>query len=170
VLAVLAVHARPMTPRQVRDALGGGLAYGTVLTVPSRLMDKCVATRQRCGRAFAYRPVLDKDEIVARGMHRLLGARQDHTGVLSRFLAVLSDEDEGFLADLLLHTRERTALQVTRLMQNPLGAVAVEGADGDIVRVTDGTKTIYLSPAEYRHASERELRRQLALAALGRRP
>ena len=53
-------------------------------------------------------------------------------------------------------------LQVTRLLQNPLGQVAPEGAEGDIVRISDGTTTIYLTPREYARTTERELRRLLA--------
>ena len=56
------------------------------------------------------------------------------------------------------------SLQVTRLLQNPLGQAAPDGAEGDIVRVSDGDKTIYLMPHEYRQASEDELRRLLRAA------
>jgi len=57
-------------------------------------------------------------------------------------------------------------LQVTRLLQNPLGQVAPDGAEGDIVRVSDGVKTIYLTPREYAKATKRELRRLLAEAPI----
>jgi hypothetical protein len=53
-------------------------------------------------------------------------------------------------------------LAVTRLLQNPLGQPAPEGARGDIVRVSDGTQTIYLSPLEYEQATEEQLRYRLA--------
>jgi hypothetical protein len=54
------------------------------------------------------------------------------------------------------------ALTVTRLLQNPLGQPAPEGARGDIVRVSDGTRSVYLSPHEYEQATEQQLRYQLA--------
>jgi len=57
-----------------------------------------------------------------------------------------------------------SALQVTRLLQNPLGQVAPDGVKGDIVRVSDGEKTIYLMPAEYSAATEDELQQLLAAA------
>jgi ribosomal protein L9 len=53
-------------------------------------------------------------------------------------------------------------LEVTRLLQNPLGQVAPEDADGDIVRVSDGLATIYLTPKEYAQADEATIRRLLA--------
>ncbi|HTK61020.1 MAG TPA: hypothetical protein VL595_01545 [Pseudonocardia sp.] len=57
-----------------------------------------------------------------------------------------------------------TALEVTRLLQNPLGHVAPPGQRGDIVRVSDGEATIYLDPSEYESESEDSLRAMLALA------
>jgi hypothetical protein len=44
-------------------------------------------------------------------------------------------------------------LTVTRLLQNPLGDHAPDGERGDIVRVSDGTATVYLTPSEYEQAS-----------------
>jgi hypothetical protein len=54
------------------------------------------------------------------------------------------------------------SLVVTRLLQNPLGAVAEPGTPGDLVRVSDGRATIYLSPDEFDHVDERTLRWLLA--------
>ncbi|HZS20503.1 MAG TPA: hypothetical protein VFA63_05890 [Pseudonocardiaceae bacterium] len=51
---------------------------------------------------------------------------------------------------------------VTRLLQNPLGHTAPEGARGDIVKVSNGWATIYLDPADYDRSSEGELLRKLA--------
>jgi hypothetical protein len=53
-------------------------------------------------------------------------------------------------------------LEVTRLLQNPLGHPAPDGEQGDIVRVSDGTRTVYLTPKEFDEASERQLRYRLA--------
>jgi hypothetical protein len=55
-----------------------------------------------------------------------------------------------------------TPLQVTRLLQNPLGQPAPDGEPGDIVRVSDGTRTLYLTPREFDEASEQQLRYRLA--------
>lgn len=60
-------------------------------------------------------------------------------------------------------------LEVTRLLQNPLGQRAPEGAQGDIVRVSDGSAAIYLTPREYDAASEGQLRYPLARRSAGHR-
>jgi predicted transcriptional regulator len=91
-----------MTPAGVRDALGGELAYTTVMTVLSRLAEKGVVVRQRIGRAYAYSAVRDEDEITARQMQRLLDTSEDRAAVLARFIGVLSPGDEAVLADLLM--------------------------------------------------------------------
>jgi predicted transcriptional regulator len=104
VVAVLVEHSDPMTPGEVRDALGADLAYTTVMTTVARLSDKGVVTRHRAGRAFAYRAVVDEDEIAARQMQRLLDTRDDRAAVLSRFVGTLSADDERLLAELLRRT------------------------------------------------------------------
>lgn len=45
------------------------------------------------------------------------------------------------------------ALRVTWLLRNPGGQVAPEEVEGDIVRVSDGITTIYLTPRESAGAS-----------------
>ena len=99
ITAVLAADGGAMTPGQVSEALGNQLAYTTVMTVLARLHDKGLATRRRAGRTFAYRAVLDEDEVTARQMRRLLDARGDHAAVLSLFVGTLSTDDERVLAD-----------------------------------------------------------------------
>ena len=106
VIAVLAADGSAMTPAQVREALGGELAYTTVMTVLTRLCNKGMVTRRRAGRAFAYQAVVDEDEITARQMRRLLDARDDRAAVLTRFVGTLSADDERLLADLLRHTEQ----------------------------------------------------------------
>ena len=101
VVAALAASPGPMTPAQVRDQLGGHLAYTTVMTVLARLSEKGLVTRQRVGRAYAYAAVRDEAEVTARQMQRLLDAGDDRAAVLSRFVGVLSDDDERLLIDLL---------------------------------------------------------------------
>jgi hypothetical protein len=59
-------------------------------------------------------------------------------------------------------------LEVTRLLQNPLGQPAPEGSRGDIVRVSDGTCTIYLTPQEFDDTTEEQLRYRLAAEGWGR--
>jgi predicted transcriptional regulator len=106
VVAALAAAAEPMTPAQVRDQLGADLAYTTVMTVLARLSEKGLVTRERVGRAYAYTAVQDEAEVTARQMQRLLDAGDDRAAVLSRFVGVLSDDDERLLIDLLRHTED----------------------------------------------------------------
>jgi hypothetical protein len=46
-----------------------------------------------------------------------------------------------------------SALPVTWLLRNPRGQVAPEAVEADIVRVSDGITTIYLTPRESAGAS-----------------
>jgi predicted transcriptional regulator len=101
IVAALAATGEAMTPAQVRDDLGGDLAYTTVMTVLARLAEKGLVTRHRSGRGYAYRAVRDEAEVTARQMQRLLDARDDRAAVLSRFVGVLTDEDEQLLLNLL---------------------------------------------------------------------
>jgi hypothetical protein len=45
--------------------------------------------------------VVDRAEVTARQMHRLLETGDDRVAVLSRFLGVLSDDDERALIELI---------------------------------------------------------------------
>jgi predicted transcriptional regulator len=101
VLDVLLTSHTPLTPGQVRDAIDADLAYTTVMTVLNRLCEQGLATRRRAGRAFAYAAVVDRAEVTARQMQRLLETGGDRVAVLRRFLGVLSDDDERVLIDLV---------------------------------------------------------------------
>ncbi len=61
-----------------------------------------------------------------------------------------------------------TPLVVVRLLQNPLGQPAPAGHRGDIVRVSDGTVAVYLTPQEFEEADEAQLRYLLAQRAAER--
>ncbi len=101
VLAVLLAADVPMTPGQVRDAIGAELAYTTVMTVLNRLSEQGLVARRRAGRAFAYTAVVDRAEVTARQMQRLLEGGDDRVAVLRQFLGVLSDDDERALIELI---------------------------------------------------------------------
>ena len=85
--------------------LGGDLAYTTVLTALSRLHAKGALHREPSGRAFAYSlpadPAAVGASVTARRMSRLLDSGEDRAGVLARFVADLSPEDERLLTELL---------------------------------------------------------------------
>jgi predicted transcriptional regulator len=103
VLRVLDTSEQPMTPAQVRDALGGELAYTTVMTVLTRLHGKGQVTRQSSGRGgYAYATIGDPAEVTARRMQRLLATEDtDRAAVLIRFVDTLGPEDGRLLRSLL---------------------------------------------------------------------
>jgi predicted transcriptional regulator len=100
-LAVLQQAEAPLTPGQVRERLGGRLAYTTVVTILSRLHAKGVLSRVRAGRAYAYAPVADEPGLAARRMRGVLEAEDDREAVLARFVSGLSPADERLLRRML---------------------------------------------------------------------
>jgi predicted transcriptional regulator len=101
IMDLVAQAAAPLTPAQVRDALGGELAYTTVMTVMVRLQDRGLLARERSGRAFAYTVLGDPARVTARRMHRILDVEADRAQVLARFVDGLSGADEQVLRALL---------------------------------------------------------------------
>lgn len=101
VMAVLQAAGVPMSPGEVRDQLGGDLAYTTVVTILSRLHGKGVLDRRKAGRAFLYVPVADEPGLAARRMARMLDAEPDREAVLARFVSGLSGKDEKLLRRML---------------------------------------------------------------------
>lgn len=105
VLDCLAAAGRPLTPSEVRIKLGDQLAYTTIMTTLSRLHVKGAVARRPSGRGFAYElsggPAGAEASMTAHRMLQLLQGGQDRAGVLSRFVADLSPEDEELLASLL---------------------------------------------------------------------
>jgi predicted transcriptional regulator len=101
VFAALAAGDGPMTTGEVRDAIGGELAYTTVMTVLARMQAKGLATRTRVGRSYAYSAVVDAAEVTAHQIHRLLDARGDRAAVLTRFVSGLSPEESRLLVELI---------------------------------------------------------------------
>lgn len=101
VLAALWAADAPLTPAEVADAVGGGLAYNTVQTILARLYAKGAVGREPSGRAHAYTPVLDDAGLAANRMQAMLEKGGDRAAVLARFLSALSPQDEATLAALL---------------------------------------------------------------------
>jgi predicted transcriptional regulator len=102
VMAVLAAASdTALTPAEVRDALGGDLAYTTVMTALVRLYDKGAVSRERARRGYAYRMMADTATLTARQMHRLLNRDADRPAALARFVAELGPDDERLLNELL---------------------------------------------------------------------
>ena len=101
VLAVLQAAGSPLSPAEVRDQLGGDLAYTTVVTILSRLHAKGVLDRRKAGRAFVYQPVADEPGLAARRLAQMLDAEPDREAVLARFVSGLSGRDEELLRRML---------------------------------------------------------------------
>jgi len=101
VLAILQAAGEPLSPADVRERLGGALAYTTVVTILSRLHAKGVLDRARSGRAYRYAPVADEPGLAARRMASVLAGEPDRQAVLARFVSSLSDEDEQALRQML---------------------------------------------------------------------
>jgi predicted transcriptional regulator len=104
-LAVLGATDEPMTARQVKDMLGSGLAYTTVMTTLARLHGKGALSRGLKGRAYAYRLAGDTREVdgalTARRMRKALDAGSNRSVALSRFVSELGPEDEQLLTEML---------------------------------------------------------------------
>jgi predicted transcriptional regulator len=101
VLAVLQATASPLSAGEVRDRLGGDLAYSTVVTILSRLHAKGVLDRRKAGRAFLYASADDEPGLAARRLARMLDAEPDREAVLARFVGGLSPSDEELLRRML---------------------------------------------------------------------
>ncbi len=101
VLAALWAAGNSLTPREVQQALGEGLAYNTVQTILVRLHEKGLLQRTNDGRAHRYAPTKGPEELTAERMHLLLSAETDRRTVLRRFVSNLQAGDEEILRDLL---------------------------------------------------------------------
>ena len=101
VLAVLLEAGSALSPGEVRERIGGSLAYTTVVTILSRLHAKGVLERHKAGRAYLYAPVADEPGLAARRMARVLDGEADREAVLARFVSSLSDSDEELLRRML---------------------------------------------------------------------
>jgi predicted transcriptional regulator len=100
-VALLQAAGQALTPGEVAERLGAGLAHTTVATTLARLHTKGVLRRTAQGRTHAYAPVTDEPGLTARQMHQVLERDPDRESVLTRFVDDLSDDDEQLLRKLL---------------------------------------------------------------------
>lgn len=101
VLAALWAADTALVPADVQQALGDDIAYNTVQTILIRLHDKQLVTRERVGRAHAYRPAHGQAELAAQRMHQVLDGDIDHAAVLLRFVTSLNPADAQALRSLI---------------------------------------------------------------------
>lgn len=100
-LAALWAADDALVPAEVQAAVGGDLAYTTVMTILVRLHDKGLIEREKTGRAFAYRPVVAETDVVAEQVRRLLERGNDRAAVLQGLVEGLAPGDERLLRELL---------------------------------------------------------------------
>lgn len=100
VLSVLQSAGQALTPGEVTERLGGGLAYSTVVTTLTRLHAKGALNRTRRSRAYAYAPVADAAGMAAQRMRQVLEAEADRDAVLTRFVDELSPREEALFRRL----------------------------------------------------------------------
>jgi predicted transcriptional regulator len=109
VMGVLWDDGGHLTAAEVNARLAADreLAYTTVMTVLVRLWEKGSITRERRGRAWAYRPVLGREEQTAQRMNALLRGGGDESIALARFLENMTQTERAQL-QALLDARNRT--------------------------------------------------------------
>jgi predicted transcriptional regulator len=90
-----------LTPAEALDALGGSIAYTTVLTVLTRLWQKDLLRRSREGKAHRYEAAVSEADWVAGRMRAALDTASDHELAMSRFVGSLSTADAAALRALL---------------------------------------------------------------------
>lgn len=101
VLATLSGSSGPLTPAEVRNAMGGDTAHTTVSTVLTRLQAKGFVTRAPHQRTFRYRLAVEESRIVAARMHGDLRRSADRRGVLQRFVGDLDHTEAEELRAIL---------------------------------------------------------------------
>ncbi|GAA1553894.1 BlaI/MecI/CopY family transcriptional regulator [Actinomadura kijaniata] len=101
VLAALAAADGFVTTARLRDRLSGDPAYTTVNTILFRLHDKGLVVRERSGRRFRYRLVVDESKLVAGRMRDQLRVASDPAGVLAQFVRTLNADETAALRELL---------------------------------------------------------------------
>ena len=109
IMAVLWDAGRPMTVREVHEAVSGNrsLAYTTIMTVMGRLHVKGVLSRSEARRAFSYEPVHSRADHAALLMTQALADSLDRDAALVHFVDTISRDEEGALRAALRRRRKR---------------------------------------------------------------
>ncbi len=94
-----------LLPAEILALTGLELAYTSIATVLTRLLDKGLVSREPDGRAFRYRPALGEGELAAQRIAVILSHTTDRRGALAGFVNGLGKRDAATLRALL--DRER---------------------------------------------------------------
>jgi predicted transcriptional regulator len=106
ILTVLWAAQAPLSPAEIQAALED-LAYNTIHTILTRLVEKGQIVRvSRDGRP-AYAPVKDAAQTAADQMRAALAIGTDRAKILANFVTDLSAEDEARLRAALQRARRR---------------------------------------------------------------
>jgi predicted transcriptional regulator len=90
-----------LNPAEVRKQLEVDRAYTTVMTVLVRLWNKGLLERVKQGKAYVYKPIVDRDAVLAANMIDLVERAGEAGPVLARFAAHLDPAEREHLARLL---------------------------------------------------------------------
>ncbi|MDA2960682.1 MAG: BlaI/MecI/CopY family transcriptional regulator [Actinomycetota bacterium] len=101
VLRILWACDDALLPGEINDRLDSDLAYTSIATVLTRLLDKGHVTREPRGRAFAYRAMSTEAAFTARRVNDLIAASSDRVGVLSAFIGTLNPDESRAIRELL---------------------------------------------------------------------
>ena len=101
ILRILWACDDALLPGEINDRLDSGLAYTSIATVLTRLLDKGHVAREPRGRAFAYRATATEAEFTARRVNDLIAASSDRVGVLSAFIGTLNTAESKAIRELL---------------------------------------------------------------------
>jgi len=109
VMDLLWDHGGWVTPGDVVELIAKQhpLAYTTVMTILVRLWNKDMVERRQQGRAFAYHPVMSRDEWAAQRMHEFLDTAGDRTVALTHFVSTLNAKQLGQLRKAVDGKRRR---------------------------------------------------------------
>ncbi len=101
---------RPLLVREVLEDLqqDRDLAYTTVMTVMDNLHKKGLLTRERQGRAYAYRAVQSREDHIAEMMEAVLDSAEDRAATLLRFVETISAEEVAELRAAIDRTTDRS--------------------------------------------------------------
>jgi predicted transcriptional regulator len=90
-----------LTPGEALEALGSNVAYTTVLTVLTRLLQKGLLVRSREGKAHRYVAAIGEAEWIAGKMRTALNSASDHRLAMSQFVGSLNPAEKTALRSVL---------------------------------------------------------------------
>jgi predicted transcriptional regulator len=103
---------REVTVRELQEALGGSLAYTTLMTTMDRLFKKRLLGRRRDGRAFVYAPRITPDQLRQDVAADLIGSLLGDGAaaarpVMSTFIDAVGERDAKLLDELEALIRQK---------------------------------------------------------------